>query len=138
MSELTITSQALGRRADGSVRVAEHARDELRTALLGLLHAVATATGREPFYTTRAQRHALGTGVAGGLRTLTDQAAPERADQVRLEKMLGKYLSEDADRDAAWQCVNFILGGRREYTLPLLRAFVQAKSDLDRGAQLPV
>ncbi len=249
MSERTLTSRTLARRADGSVRVTEHAREELRKALLGLLDAVATATGRETFYNTKeeqmaaeealhrdvfdidrglygvvlalpgvndhatqqglarlldqphngaallderqegalirhlagrlppqrlfklfitlrqrrinnrrtrrlilssilgsdrlafwavkyrhklreALRHALGTGVANGLRTLTDP--------IRLERMLGKYLGANADRDAAWQCVHFILGGRREYTLPLLRAFTQAKSDLERGAQLPV
>jgi hypothetical protein len=81
-----------------------------------------------------ALRHALGTGVANGVRDL----AVRGDDRHPCARFINRYLPHDADRDAVCQCLAFILGGRREFTLPLLRAFGEARTDLDKGRLLPV
>jgi hypothetical protein len=102
-------------------------------------------SGKLPFWAVKyrlklraALRHALGTGVANGVRDLTARADLDGAGRARLDRYLGRYLPEGADRDTVRQCVCFILGGRRDYTVPLLRAFGAARTDLELGANLPV
>jgi hypothetical protein len=258
MSQLSLTPGVIVRTRDGDLHVAEQAREQVRSAVLAFLDSVATATGRETFYNTRAEqlaaeeaihqavfaldrglygvlltlpgsndhslqlgvrrlldeprrapalldeaqearllrllvdrlppqrliklfvmlqqgrinnrrtrrlvlqsvlgssklplwsvkyrlklraalRHALGTGIARGVRELTNMAErDDRAAEVKLQRLLGRYLPEGADRDTVYQCINFILGGTREYTVPLLAAFHAARTDLEKGATLPV
>jgi hypothetical protein len=85
-----------------------------------------------------ALRHALGTGQANGVRDLTSQDQRDRAGAVKLERLLGRYLPADADRGTVYECVNFILGGKRKYAIPLLAAFHGAQTDLEQGQALPV
>jgi hypothetical protein len=257
MSQLAPTSRVLVRAGDGLIRVPAEARDRVKSAVLGFLDSIATATGRETFYNTRAEqlaaedavhqavfsldrglysillalsggtdraaqlgvrrlldeprgreellsheqegrllrllidrlppqrliklfvmlqegrvnnrrtrrlilasilgsgklplwsvkyrlklraalRHALGTGQASAVRALTDQPQLDSAGHVRLQRLLGRHLSAGADRETIYECVNFILGGKRIYTVPLLAAFAAAKTDLEKGAALPV
>jgi hypothetical protein len=82
-----------------------------------------------------ALRHALGGGLAGRLRNLTSRSdGPTPPELCAFDK----YLPADADRDQVYQCLCFILGGERDYTLPLLAARRAARADLERGACLPV
>lgn len=87
-----------------------------------------------------ALRHALGTGVASGIaaRTARDQRTTE--DEAWLHRHLGRYLPAGADRDEVYQCVCFILDGRpgHGFRVPLLKAFHEARFDLERGQDLPV
>jgi hypothetical protein len=85
-----------------------------------------------------ALRHAFGTGVANGVKELTSKAALTAEEASWLSRLLEKYLPANADRDTVYQSLCFILGGQREYTVPLLRAFTAARTNLAEGAALPV
>jgi hypothetical protein len=80
-----------------------------------------------------ALRHALGTGIAHGVREM----AVRGDDRHPCARHIARYIPAGAERDEVYQCLAFILGGTRAYTVPILRAFVEAKADLDRGNLLP-
>jgi hypothetical protein len=85
-----------------------------------------------------ALRHAFGSGIANGVKELTSKATLTSDETIRLSRLLEKYLPAKADRDTVYQSLCFILGGQREYTVPLLRALVAARTHLAQGAALPV
>lgn len=104
-----------------------------RLVLDGLLRSE-----RFPFWAVKyrrklrvALRHALGVRQASLVRTLTDTPADDR----RLDALLGRHLPDAPG--AHLEALNYVLGGRREPTLPLLRAVRDARTDLDAGADLP-
>lgn len=54
--------------------------------------------------------------------------------------LVGKYL-EGSSRpfvNKVLQCVSFILGNDEEYTLDLLKAFKETKTDISKGSRLPI
>jgi hypothetical protein len=82
--------------------------------------------------------HALGVrevSIAGSIlaRPKTSWTDSERAF---LHRRLGRFANA-SDLEATYECVAFILGHETNLTLPLLRAYVAAKQDLDAGRELP-
>ncbi len=82
-----------------------------------------------------ALRHALGGGLAGRLRRGAVGNGGPTLSELR---GLDKYLPGGAERDQVYQCLAFILGGDQDFTVPLLRARREARTDLECGACLPV
>jgi hypothetical protein len=80
-----------------------------------------------------ALRHALGNGVANGVKAL----AVTGDEKHPCARHIARYIPATANRDEVYQCLAFILGGRREFTVPILRAFGEARADLDKGRLLP-
>lgn len=87
-----------------------------------------------------ALRHALGAGVANGVAKLAAAADPTTCPEAKLAKYLDPFIPAWASRDEAYQCVAFVLGAEREggFTVPLLKAFAAARTDLAAGSALPV
>jgi hypothetical protein len=85
-----------------------------------------------------ALEHAWGRRVAVAVKHLTARASLDERQTVALHRHLGRWLPAGADRAAAREAVCFILGGARDWSLPLLRAFRDARADLDKGAGLPL
>ena len=87
-----------------------------------------------------ALRHALGAGVANGVAKLTAATDPKACPEAKLAKYIDPFIPAWANRDEVYQCVAFVLGAEREggFTLPLLKAFSGARTDLAAGAVLPV
>lgn len=87
-----------------------------------------------------ALRHALGAGVANGIAKLTASADPKACPEAKLARYIDLFIPAWADRDEVYQCVAFVLGATREggFTLPLLKAFAAARTDLAAGSALPV
>ena len=87
-----------------------------------------------------ALRHALGAGVANGVAKLTAAADPTACPEAKLAKYIDPFIPAWANRDEVYQCVAFVLGAQREggFTVPLLKAFAAARTDLAAGSALPV
>jgi hypothetical protein len=87
----------------------------------------------------RALRHALGAGVANGVAKLT-AADPAARPEAKFARYIDPFIPARANRDEVYQCVAFVLGAGRAsgFTLPLLKAFTDARTDLAAGAALPV
>src|SRR5262249_29054228 len=73
------------------------------------------------------------TGVARGVRELAETGNWAHP----CARHVARYVPEGAGREEAAQCLAFILGGRREYTVPILRAFGEARADFEKGRLLP-
>jgi hypothetical protein len=86
----------------------------------------------------RAITHALGVREAGIAGSILARPNASWTDSERgfLRRRLGRYTSA-SNLDTAYECVGFILGREANLTLPLLRAYVAAKQDLDAGRDLP-
>ncbi len=96
-----------------------------------------------------ALRHAWGAGVASGILKLTSITSTKRIDRLgltHLKKYIDHYALDHSDEglDVVYQCVCFILGGRRHatrhdggFSVPVLAAFCEARHDLAKGAILP-
>lgn len=92
----------------------------------------------------RAIRHALGKRVAISVRKTIegDQAfTPKIASHYpRCYKYIDRYMPSDIsseDRQTILECLCFILGGHREFTVPILRSFIDAHTDITKGSLLP-
>jgi hypothetical protein len=87
-----------------------------------------------------ALRHALGAGVANGVAKLTAASDPKTCPEAKLAKYIDLFIPAWASRDDVYQCVAFVLGAEREsgFTVPLLKAFAAARTDLAAGSALPV
>jgi hypothetical protein len=87
-----------------------------------------------------ALRHALGAGVASGVAKLAAAADPKTCPEAKLAKYIDPFIPAWASRDEVYQCVAFVLGAEREggFTVPLLKAFAAARTDLAAGSALPV
>lgn len=85
----------------------------------------------------RALTHAWGQSTAGIVRSILAKDPAARTDKERriVDRAVTRY-ARDARR--AMECVGFVLGVRERLTLPLLRAFVAARSDIHAGKNLPV
>lgn len=87
-----------------------------------------------------ALRHALGAGVANGVAKLAAAADPRACPEAKLAKYVDPFVPAWANRDEVYQCVAFVLGAERAggFTVPLLKAFAAARTDLTTGSALPV
>jgi hypothetical protein len=82
--------------------------------------------------------HALGVRDASILGAILAKQSVSRSDSERsfLIRRLGRYCGASS-RDAVFECVGFIMGNETGLTLPLLRAYVDAKENLEAGETLP-
>jgi hypothetical protein len=128
------------------VQFAEKRVNNSRTRAV-ILHSVLGTGAALPWravkYRTKlraALRHAFGTGVAHGVAKLAAAADPKACPEARLARYIDPFIPVSANRDEVYQCVAFILGAEREggFTVPLLKAFAAARTDLAAGAALPV
>jgi len=90
----------------------------------------------------QALTHAWGVATATFVRETLSVTASRRTARAKRElaKLIDKYVSSDnrLTQKEVYQCVSFILGGTiRRYTVPLLKQYVQAQSDLSKGSDLP-
>jgi hypothetical protein len=85
----------------------------------------------------KALEHAWGKQATGAIRaTINNVHTPQV--RVALRNRIDKYLAKQTDRQAIYECVSYVLGGEKDYTLPLFQAFKAAKTDLSQGAVLPL
>lgn len=82
--------------------------------------------------------HAWGKRLASILREILrkDGRRFTAKDKVILGQNLDKFAGEKSKQ--ARECVAFILGVRERLSVPLLKAFEAAKTDLSKGARLPL
>jgi hypothetical protein len=87
-----------------------------------------------------ALRHAWGTRMSAVLRTLLARAAAGEALDIREDRILAAHIDRyaaDRDRAAVRECAAFLLGTPGPFTRPALRAYREARVDLDAGRKLP-
>jgi len=82
--------------------------------------------------------HALGSRDASILKAILARVPVSRSDRERafLRRRLGRHI-DASDYASVNECVGFLLGNESNLTLPLLRAYVDAKGDLESGGKLP-
>ena len=94
----------------------------------------------------RALTHAWGQRMASIIRSILSKPPEDRDDKENsiLDKNLVRFADASGDVKkaneriaTALQSVGFVLGLRDRLTLPLLRAFEEAKTDLSKGKRLP-
>ena len=87
----------------------------------------------------RALTHAWGKKKTSFLRSVLSKDGRRRNAKERgiLKTEIARYSGDKAFKTAC-ECVGFALGVRERLTLPLLKAFEAAKSDLSAGAKLPI
>jgi hypothetical protein len=81
----------------------------------------------------QALRHAWGVGVSQAVKAMAVQGDERHGGA----KHVLPYLADGTAREEAFQSLAFILGGQRDFTVPILRSFTAAKRDLDQGSLLP-
>ncbi len=59
------------------------------------------------------------------------------SEETGLKDRIDRCLAPGADREKVLECISFILGNDGGFTLPLLKAFGEAKQDISRGRILP-
>jgi hypothetical protein len=95
----------------------------------------------------KALTHAWGQRVASIMRSILarDPAVWTEKERQIVHSNLDRYLDSSqsqqngklSPRDYSRQCVSFVLGNRKDMTLPLLVAFTAARDDLHAGKKLP-
>lgn len=85
----------------------------------------------------KALEHAWGKQATGAIKTTINDAHTLQVRQA-LRDRIDKYLAKQTDRQTIYECVSFVLGGDEDYASPLFQAFKAAKTDLSRGAILPL
>lgn len=80
--------------------------------------------------------HAWDKTTAGVIRTILAKERTFKEDEG-LAKRIDAYLKPGVNREKVYQCISFILGNREDFTLPLLNAFIDAKTDIKKGGILP-
>lgn len=84
-----------------------------------------------------ALRHAWGESLTGVIRRILEKApeAREAKENAILQANVAKYAQKDLA--VVLQSVGFVLGVRSRLTVPVFKAFVEARSDLAKGVKLP-
>lgn len=83
-------------------------------------------------------QHMWGTKITGVLRKILVRKDPSEwtvADKSIVDKYIGNYCKGN---DIAIPCVAFILGKRGGWSIPLFKAFEDAKTDITKGSNLPI
>ncbi len=80
--------------------------------------------------------HAWGRRMATTLRLILSKGSRDEREERIVHKHVARYRGDNAV-DTVLECVAFVLEASRTYTLPLLVARDQARSDLEAGARLP-
>ena len=84
-----------------------------------------------------ALEHAWGKRTVGILRSILKKTERTPQENNILKTNITKYLYRKNQADKVFECIGFILGNRENLTLPILKAFVEAKTDLTKGKKLP-
>lgn len=104
---------------------------------------------RLPFWSVKyrtkvagALTHAWGKRLASIIRSILSKAPETRLAKENeiLTDNVAKYVTKDKDAGrigVALQSVGFVFGVRDRLTYPIFRAFIDAKTDLAKGAKLP-
>ncbi len=84
--------------------------------------------------------HAWGQRTASIVRDILKKDGRSRTAKERgiLSTQIDKFVEATKQRSVAYECVRFIFGDRDKLTLPILKAFVAAKTDLKAGSKLPL
>ena len=88
--------------------------------------------------------HAWGQKVTGTIRSITAKMSmsnylPTEKENKILNKHLFKYSSRNSMTNAeVRQSVGFLFGVHNNVTIPILKSFVEAKTDIERGKKLPL
>jgi len=84
--------------------------------------------------------HAWGQRTASIIREILkkDERTWSAKERGIVRHHIDKYVEEDKQRKTTYECIRFMFGDRDRLTLPILKAFVAAKSDLKAGASLPL
>lgn len=85
--------------------------------------------------------HAWGERMTGIIRSILEKDEIDAKEQGILNKRLVKFTKMDSGKtnDCALECVAFALGAREDrFTIPLFKAFIDAKKDIKRGKILPI
>jgi len=92
-----------------------------------------------------ALRHAWGGKIAGAIKSIVAKPGPSRSDkEVRILNDNLFRFCEIGDgcafktRQEVEEVVGFVLGASWDFTMPLLKAYANAKSDLSAAKRLPV
>ncbi|MCH2045134.1 MAG: VWA domain-containing protein, partial [Saprospiraceae bacterium] len=83
----------------------------------------------------QALQHAWGKRMTSILRMILAKAEKTAKETKIVQAHILKYASTKTEK--VLECVGFILGSKRKYQLPLLKAFGDAKVDLEKGGILP-
>ena len=81
--------------------------------------------------------HAWGKRMTGILRSILSKTERNAQELSILNSQITKYLKRKDKADKVFECIGFVLGIRKDLTLPLLTAFVDAKTDISKGKRLP-
>lgn len=86
-----------------------------------------------------ALRHALGRGVANGVAKMAAAIDARASGSARMARHVDPFLPTGANRAVVYECLAYILGRPKEggWTVPMIRAFYAARTDLAAGAILP-
>jgi len=87
----------------------------------------------------RALTHAWGRRKASIVRSILAKPGNARTNKERgiLASSIDKHTGSN-ETGKVYQCVAFILGAQANLSLPLLKAFEAAKTDLSKGKRLPI
>ena len=83
----------------------------------------------------KALTHAWGESKTGIIRTILGKTKWNAKDRSIIEQNLTKYASK---KKSTLECIAFVLDSKRPWTLPLIKAFGDAKKNLNKGKQLPI
>jgi hypothetical protein len=84
-----------------------------------------------------ALEHAWGKRMTGILRSILSKSERNAQEAKILNSNITKYLTKKSKANQVFECIGFVLGNREGLTVPILKAFVDAKTDIFKGKKLP-
>ena len=81
--------------------------------------------------------HAWGKRMTGILRSILSKTELGASEENILKDQITRYVKRKDKAGKVLESVGFVLGNREHLTLPLLKAFVEAKEDIFKGQRLP-
>lgn len=84
-------------------------------------------------------RHLMGARTAGILKSILSKRRDiwNEKEKSIVRRKVERFIPLEYAPGPILECVSFILGNENEVSLKLLRAFVEAKTDLEAGRELP-
>jgi len=81
--------------------------------------------------------HAWGQKMSSALRAILSKGEWDAKEKGIVAALIDQYAKSGQTKTVR-ECVGFVFGNREGLTVPMLRAFVEAKTDLKAGARLPM
>ena len=83
--------------------------------------------------------HAWGERLTGIIRSILAKKSHNSKEKAILYTNVGRYIYKKTNKQKkdVWECISFVLGDRKNLTIPLLKSFEEAKKDLKKGKKLP-